>query len=83
LTSTECGYGPDRISGLRLGADCIDVFEYSSRSTGIDNTLFHGDKFVGGATEFLLGKSEAAECSGVVVKKGAVLGDFGSYARVA
>jgi hypothetical protein len=50
---------------------------------GVDDTSFHGDKFVGGVMEFLLGKSEAAECSGAAVKEGAVLGDFGSYARVA
>jgi hypothetical protein len=49
----------------------------------VDDALFHRDEFVSGVMEFLLGKSEAAECSGVAVKEGAVLGDFGSYARVA
>jgi hypothetical protein len=83
LAGTECGHRPDRVRGLRLRADGIDVLEHASRGTGMDDASFHGDKFVGGATEFLLSKSEVVECGGVVVKEGTVAGDFSSYTRVA
>jgi hypothetical protein len=83
LASMECGYGPDGVSGLRLGADCVDVLKHMGQGMGVDNALFHGNKFVGGTTKFLLGKSETAKCSGMVVKEGAVADDFCGYARVA
>jgi hypothetical protein len=82
LASVECGHRPDRIGGLRFRADGVDVLKYVSWGTGMDDVLFHGDEFIGGTTEFLLGESETAKCSGAVVKKGAVPGDFGGYARV-
>jgi hypothetical protein len=82
LASVECGHRPDRVGRLRFRVNGIDVLEYVGRGTGVDDALFYRDGFVGGAVKFLLGESEVAKCGGVTIKEGAVLGDFGSYARV-
>jgi hypothetical protein len=75
LGRAECGHGPDGVRKLRFRADGIDVLKYASRGTGVDDALFHRDKFIGGATKFLLGESEAAEYGRMVVKEGASVGE--------
>jgi hypothetical protein len=82
LASAECGQGLNGIGGLRSGVNCIDVLEYASRGTGVDDASFHGDDFVGGSMEFLFSESEVAKCGGAAVIEGAVAGDFSGYARV-